>query len=279
MTTLVTGDSSALGRRLTGRLAATSRPVVGISRTSRDRPLHIGDRAELRSAFEDVSPEVVVHLAGVSGSAATDAELARAINVDGTAAVIDAALHTSVRRIVFASTAAVYGTSGSAPAQESDALQLGSHYAESKREAEILLANAAGTLDLEIVTLRIFNIWGQGYPDSLIERLHEATPESPVVLLGLDRFVRDYVHVDDVVDAIISAEVSPQLFGNTVLNIGSGIPMSNRELVAATKTAANSIYVSGDVSSYSCADISRARELLDYLPTRSPGRNDRLGRT
>lgn len=272
MTILITGDSSPLGRRLLQRLSKSSTLVVGTSRRSATHPLDLADEIGVTRLLERIRPTAIVHLAGLSGVYASDLATAREANVRGTESIIYAARRTGVERVIFASTSAVYGTRYCSPITESADLDLSSAYARSKREAELTLLNAAKASDFEVVVLRIFNMWGEGYSNSLVARLANASGEAPVELSGLDGFVRDYVHVDDVVasfESALSGIVAPT---GVIINIGMGIATSNRDLVESLAVAPTALKLLPEVVSYSCANIDVARETLGFHPTRRPVR-------
>jgi UDP-glucose 4-epimerase len=103
-------------------------------------------------------------------------------------------------------------------------------------------------------------------PDSLVARLQVATSDAPARLSGLDRFVRDYVHIDDVARAFLAAAESTAT-GFRILNVGSAIARSNRDLLDALPEARQPFVVVGpDLESYSCADTSTIVQELEWRP-------------
>lgn len=269
----MTGANGALGHRMMEMLA-THRKVeptfLGSPRAAVAtgvRPIDITDVTVFRAALEAARPEVIVHLAGLTGQVCeADPQRAEDVNVGSVHTLIDAARRSGVRRVVFASSAAVYGDSYDRPVSESAPLALESHYAYTQYRAEQALADA---VDLETVTLRIFNIFGAVMPNSLVTSLNRSSPERPAQLRGLDSYVRDYIYVDDVITAMISALAAKLPQQHATFNIASGIATTNRELVRALGVAPKNYRVVEAPASYSCADIDSARRWLSFQPTRA----------
>lgn len=273
---LVTGAGGGIGRRLRARLEAdgsdASYLVGPRSSVPSDDPavdvVDITDTTALRAAVERRMPAAIIHLAAITGAACdSDPERAVAVNVDAVRSLAEIARGAGVARMVLASTSAVYGDHYASPIAEDGPLELGSRYAETKRGAELAMAAGAETPGgVEAIALRIFNVYGPGMTGSLANRLVASTGSTPVVLAGLDTFVRDYVHIDDVVDALLRAAATPGLTAWSVVNVGTGRPTSNRQLVAALEPVE---VVEGEArASYSCADVAAARDLLGFTATR-----------
>lgn len=271
---LVTGAGGSIGRRLRSRLDSqgydASYVVSGRSANATDHPaVDVADVADV-SAMDAIlaarKPSVIIHLASVVGAECErDPERAERVNVDATRSLAALAAEHRVSRIVLASTSAVYGDQFDSPVGESGPLVLGSRYAQTKRSAEQVLEAAAGD-ELTAVALRIFNVFGPGMHDSLANRLIASTADDPVTLAGLDTFVRDYVHVDDVVEALATAALVPVLPPWVVVNIAGGRPTSNRQLVAALEPV--SYAVGAPRSSYSCASVDAAKSILGFAASR-----------
>jgi UDP-glucose 4-epimerase len=217
----------------------------------------VADRAAFARAVRDVHPDVVIHLAARrdGGAAATE------VNVGSVETIVASTADAGIHRIVFASSAAVYGDSGTRPSVESDELAPASDYGRSKVAAELALADAA----CETVALRIFNVFGPGFDDSLVSRLLRATPDEPASLRGMETFVRDYVHVSDVVAAIRAAALVSLPEPHVVLNVGTGVALSNVDMVAALGGDRLNTAVVDWPRSYSVADVSRAHAVLGVV--------------
>lgn len=261
---VVTGANGRLGRAL--RRVNGGRHLLvdwgGPSATHPYQPYDITNANAVDRALAEVRPRAVIHLASVIGAACErDPDLAEAVNVAGAAHLAAAAHDHGVERVVFASTAAVYGTRRRRPLSEQDAVEPAGVYASTKLRGERVFERASDALAVDV--LRIFNVYGPEMDDSLVNRLAAAAADTaPIRLNGLDGFVRDYVHVDDVARALLAAADSTSP-GLRVLNVGSGVPRSNRELLEALPAETRgTVEIGPEVDSYSCADITAiTREL------------------
>jgi len=268
---LVVGVRGGLGHAVARRLRARGRGVVGVARRASsgvDAVADLTDRRALAAVLADVRPSAVVVAAGVSPAECdSDPDAARRVTVDAVLDLYDAAGAAGCRTFVVPSTSAVYGDARRTPADESAPPDPSSRYAEFKLAADAGLAGrfAAGG-GVRPVALRIFNVWGPGFRRSLVTRLLASTPEAPVALAGLDSFVRDYVHGDDVAALVAAVVESPgELPG--VVNVGSGEAVSNRRLVAALGARRELHWIEGEpLASWSCADVSLARRVLGFAP-------------
>ncbi len=130
---------------------------------------------------------------------------------------------------------------------------------------------------LETVCLRVFNAYGPGqhlpasHPPVIPYMLRQAIRSGSIVVHGSGKQTRDYVYVDDVVSAMVAASTAPGL-NNLVINVGSGVETSVRELVSivqqATGTQAEVVYNPRTDPGVSrmCADLNLAADKLNYQP-------------
>jgi UDP-glucose 4-epimerase len=149
------------------------------------------------------------------------------VNVTGTVGLFDAAREAGVKRVVVASSAAVYGESDDLPLKESTPAQSLSPYAASKRADEIYAQLYTQALGLDVVALRYFNVYGpRQRPDSMyaaavpifVRRLLDG---KPVTVFGDGGQTRDLINVRDVVRANLIAAEHPNAPGQ-VLNVCTG---------------------------------------------------------
>lgn len=198
-------------------------------------------------------------------------------NVVGTVSLMEAMRDTGVRRVVFASSGAVYGRQPEQPVHENDQPKPDSPYAVSKWSAEQYIHTIGDLWGIETVALRIFNAYGphQSLPVShapVVPRfLQQVCTGGSVVLFGDGSQSRDYVYVGDVVSALVAAATANNV-NRLVINIGSGVETSVASLVAAmeqvTGREVNRIFnreKSGGVQRL-VADISRAQMVLGFRP-------------
>ena len=262
---LVTGASGKLGGYVRAILDADPQVTPIYVNGPRSGGPDLTDTEVVKKLVADSRPEAIFHLAGLLGAACdSDATITHAVNVEATRVLAEAASEAGVRHFIFASTAAVYGDQLTSPADERAPTAGTSSYATSKLAAETALDHLDSS-EMARVSLRIFNIYGDGFGTSLVNRLRASSRERPVTLNGLDTFVRDYVHAADVADAFLN---SVRLGGgHTVVNIGGGEPVSNRELVRRLERSQPVYFRSTDAAaSYSCADITKARTLIGFEP-------------
>jgi UDP-glucose 4-epimerase len=265
---LVTGANGRIGRRVVDRLRdAVDVHVIEAHGNHGDPDLRwpLADPDAVERLTRAADPDIVIHLAGMTGSACEiDLDLTHRVNVLSIAAISDGARSAST--VIMASSAAVYGDAWDRPVDETDPPAPSSAYGASKLEAENRLAESDVP---RRYAMRLFNVFGPALDTSLVNRLEssESTGE-PVRLVGWRGFVRDYIHVDDVADAFRAAAIRSAL-GHHVLNIARGIPMSNADLIEALSARLRPVYlVDGDLTSYSVADIDAARGVLSWSPSR-----------
>jgi UDP-glucose 4-epimerase len=289
MNFLITGAAGFLGSSLANHLAREGHQVRGLDDLSTGDPqalapdVHftrgdVSDRPKLWTLLQDV--DVVYHLAArvsVPESVLYPRDYNH-VNVGGTVALMEAIRDVGVRRVVLASSGAVYGNQAEQPLKETLTPNPRSPYAVSKLAAEYYVRTIGGLWSIETVSLRIFNAYGPGqhlppsHPPVIPHYLKQALRGGTLVAHGDGLQTRDYVYVDDVVSALVAAATAPNING-LVINIGSGRETSIRELIKAvlevTGSKAEVIYnaqTSGGVSRM-CADISLAREKLGYRPS------------
>ena len=225
----------------------------------------------------------VAHLAALASVPASVANpsLSEAINLKGTLNVIEAAKQVGVKRIVFSSTAAVYGNTTELPVTESSVTQCQSPYAEDKLAAEIATLHSG----IEAISLRYFNVHGprqdpNGAYAAVIPVFTQMLMEkkSPTIF-GTGEATRDFVSVADVAELNLKALTTENVAAlGEVYNVGSGSSMSVlelfntlRELLSASDSGIQAVEPTfapsrdGDIL-HSSASIEKARELLGYEP-------------
>lgn len=289
MKVLVTGGAGFIGKHLVKSLLEKSYLVtifdnfsnstkgsvsslvdIGATVTEGDitRPNEISDAAK--------NQDVVIHLAAkisVSESISNPSETFR-VNVDGTRNVLAACEKNHVKKLIAASSAAVYGEGmqDAKLTEESETNPI-SPYGESKLKMEQMVTEFCLKHNIDFVILRFFNIYGIGQTDEyagVIAKFMEIIREGkPITIFGDGLQTRDFVAVEDVIDSILNAIMSVK---NGIYNIASGKAVTINEL------ADKMIFLSGkrlekqyaiakksDIR-YSHADISMAQNNLKYSP-------------
>ena len=194
----------------------------------------IRDRDLVRKAMRNV--DAVFHLAALPGAALGrlgPAEL-QAVNVQGTLNVLEAAVAEGVTRLVFASSAAVYGTPDTLPVSEHAPLRPESLFAASKLAAEMYCRTYGTIHQLDVVTLRYFTVYGPrqaaATDGALIPDLIETLLERRSTMSHDDAAAEDLTYVDDAVEATWAAGEVASAVGQ-VINIGSGRMSSVLEIL------------------------------------------------
>lgn len=261
-------DNMSTGRR---------KNLLGVEGRIRLVECDINDIEMLGREFE--SADYVLHQAALPSvqRSVIDPLTTNRSNIDGTLAVLVAARDCGVRRVVFASSSAVYGDSPELPKRESSIPRPMSPYAVTKLVGEQYCRVFYEIYGLECVSLRYFNVFGPGqdpaseYAAVIPKFIDAVLSGSRPVVYGDGEQTRDFVYVDDVVRANILACLSPGAPG-LAINIGTGCATSLNRLLDAMgrvlKREIRPIYTEprpGDVRD-SVADISLAREVLGYIP-------------
>lgn len=288
---LVTGGAGFIGHHLVRHLAKESdRSITVIDNLSNANPnfnpkelngvklytADIRNREVVEGILKRERIGTCIHLAAkisVSESI-VDPNGTIDVNVNGTLSVLSACAESGVKRFILASSAAVYGDVGGNQASEAQELNPLSPYGSSKAAAESLMSifRNAGKIQ-HTIALRFFNVYGIGQSPEyagVITKFKERLSQGlPPVIFGKGDYTRDFVAVEDVVHAIKLAS-DRELSGT--FNIGTGIPTTIKDLARVMTFCYGRddepIYkdaINGDIR-FSCADISRARRLLGFVP-------------
>lgn len=285
---LITGAAGFLGSALANRLAAEGHAVLGVDdlSTGDERTLSkavqfvrgdVNDRPKLWSLLHDV--DCVYHLAAkvsVPESVLYPREYNQ-VNVGGTVTLMEAMRDVGVRRVVLVSSGTVYGNQPVQPVVETAIPNPRAPYAVSKLAAEYYVKSIGALWGIETVCLRVFNAYGPGqhvppvHTPVIPNFLRQAWENGTIVIHGDGNQTRDYVYVDDVVDAMTSASSAPDI-NNLTINVGSGTETSIRELarivIEVTGGHPEVVYNPRNEGGLSrlCADLTLARSTLGYEP-------------
>jgi UDP-glucose 4-epimerase len=224
--------------------------------------------------------EVVFHEAAIGSVpiSVEDPVRADSVNVGGTVAMLDAARHAGVRRVIFAASAAAYGDLPGLPKREDMPTAPLSPYAVSKLAAEQYLSVFASLYGMETLSLRYFNVFGPhqrpdgAYAAAIPRFAWAALTGEQLTVFGDGETTRDFCFIDNVVAANLAAAQSPRRLTGEVVNVATGTRVSLNQVVAELGSVlAKKLDVThtdprpGDVRN-SVAAIDKARELLGYEP-------------
>jgi len=293
-TCLVTGGAGFIGSNLVRTLLARGWRVRVLDNLSTgfrenldevrtDIDLIEGDVRDAPTCYKACQgAEVVYHQAAVPSvpQSVADPQTSFEVNLVGTHHMLAAARRAGVRRLVFASSSAVYGDSEELPKRETMPPTPVSPYAAAKAAGEAYCAAFAGAFGLETISLRYFNIFGprqdptNAYAGVIAAFATRMLRGQPPIIYGDGTQSRDFTSVESVVEANLQAAEIPKACGQAV-NIGCGKALDLNQMVAIFNeilgTDFQPIYEPprpGDVM-HSLADIAAARDLLGYEPTGS----------
>jgi len=285
-TALVTGCAGFIGSHLTDRLLASGYKVIGIDNfrsgtksnmtTALSNPnfTFIEEDITASSFGESITEKLdyVFHLAAiVSVSFSTKNPIAvDECNVRGTLNILELARKHEVKRFVFSSSCAVYGDPDTLPVQEDFSLNPLSPYAASKIAGEYYIKSYEKSFGLNSVILRLFNVYGprqdsSDYGGVIAIFLNRATKGDALMIEGDGLQRRSFIHVDDVVHAILRAAEVDGAKGE-IINLSSNVTNSVIEVAQQIRemTGVEIIHVEprvGDIRD-SIGDMTKATEIL-----------------
>ncbi|MCA2229131.1 NAD-dependent epimerase/dehydratase family protein [Nonomuraea aurantiaca] len=259
MRVLVTGGAGFIGSNLVDRLLADGHDVAVVDDFSSGRRDNLADAAThgrfrlheidvrdpaMIELAAELRPEVICHLAAQISvrKSVTDPVHDASVNVQGTASVLTAAHEAGTRKVVFASSVAVYGRPATIPVPGDAATDPRSPYAASKLSGETYLATFRALYGIEYTTLVLSNVYGprqspEGEAGVVAIFTDGLLSGTPTVLYGDGTQTRDYIYVEDVVDGFVRACGAD---GNgRRFNLGTGIQTTDRRLHALIADAAD----------------------------------------
>jgi UDP-glucose 4-epimerase len=264
MRVLVTGGAGYIGATTVRSLLSQGHEVMVYDDLSKghreavppDVPLMVGsvaDHDQLNAALQEHRPEAVLHFAAFieAGESMQRPEKYFRNNSAGTLTLLEAMLANGTRKLIFSSTAALYGEPRRIPIEESDPLDPTNAYGESKLLVERMLAWFGRVHGLRYASLRYFNAAGsdgfsgeQHNPEThLIPLVLQAAAgeRKSVSIFGTDyptpdgTCIRDYIHVSDLAQAHLLALYALAEHEKLIYNLGNGQGFSVREVIDAAR--------------------------------------------
>lgn len=282
MKMLVTGARGFIGAGVIRAAHREGHQIIATDHAAQGRELPAGVEVIVgdvtrpepwRSAFEGV--DAVVHCAAVHrpGEIADDTVRAIEVNLRGTRLMLEAAADAGVKRFVYLSSGKAYGEPLGFPSREDDLVNPIESYGLAKVVTENFCRHFSANTGMRCVALRPFSVYGPGqdfdtgYIGQLLEGWMRGTP---VVLSGHAGFLRDFVHVDDVIDVCLAAACADTPFD--VVNVGSGSATSLGSLVELSAelfgTELNVTFRPARPGTIerTLADLTKQKTLLDRQP-------------
>jgi len=284
-TVLVTGGAGFIGSHIAEALCPDNEVLIldnfstGVRANCPDDATviegDVRDEGVVADATEGV--DIVFHEAAIVSVAQSVEEptASHAVNVDGTLTVLEAARREDAR-VVFASSAAIYGAPDSLPVTETDPKQPTSPYGLEKLSGDHYCRLYADLYDLPTVALRYFNVYGPrqsggDYAGAITAFAGQARDGGPLTVHGDGGQTRDFVNVTDVVQANLLAATTDAT--GQAFNVGTGtettirtVAETIRDHVDLTADVTHTDARAGDIRE-SVADISKVRERLGYEPS------------
>jgi len=289
MKVLVTGGAGFIGSNIVKLLLEKGHVIVVVDNLSSGYRCNLDPFPEVQFIEGDIRDgelvkraisgvEVVFHLAASVGNKRSidnpieDSE----VNVIGTLRILEAARRAQVRKVVFSSSAGIFGELKTLPIREDHPAEPDSPYGASKLGAEKLCLAYAKLYPLECICLRYFNLYGinqryDAYGNVIPIFAHRLLHGQPMVIFGDGGQTRDFVNVRDVAQANYQAALARGVSG--AFNIGSGSHITINRLAEVMYgiygMPAEIEYApprQGDVR-HSLADISAAKRSFGYRPT------------
>lgn len=282
---LVTGGAGFIGSHLVERLVRDGFQTTVLDDLSAGSSSYVHEAATLvegdvldAGLVDDLVKEAdyVFHLAAYTSAPASlgEPQICFEINTLGTLNVLQSARRHKVRKVIFASSSAVYGGNSPEPCLEEDHLEPLSPYAVTKLAGEHLLEVYWATYCLSYVAFRFFNVYGPrqnpegGYAAVMPAFIQEALAGTDLTIYGDGEQTRDFVYVEDVGNAMRLAMDR----GNGIYNLGCKVAVTINELAQNITEVASSgsktRYESprdGDIL-YSLADVTDAKRELGWAP-------------
>jgi UDP-glucose 4-epimerase len=291
MNILITGGCGFIGSKIVDRLCVSQNyNIIVIDNLSSDAHEHfyfnknatyykedITNKNIINSIFNKHKPDYVFHLAAEARIQNCINEPDKAFNTNtvGTQNILEAARIFGIKRIIFSSTSAIYGLECNLPQTELSIPNCLNMYSYSKLFSEGLFKLYSDMYGIDSVCFRYFNVYGDRQPVrgpyapviGVFSRQKQL--KQPMTIVGDGLQTRDYIHVEDVVEANITAMNHSNKLNAEIINIGSGISFSVLDL--AIQMGGEYLHVEQRIgeAKHTLADISKAKRILNWNPQKS----------
>tara|TARA_B110000438_G_scaffold193373_1_gene184961 strand:+ start:461 stop:1324 length:864 start_codon:yes stop_codon:yes gene_type:complete len=276
MKIFITGGSGFIGTYLCKKLASLHKVTVydNFSNSSKENfpvienvTLIIGDILDNSKLLDSMkNHDVVIHLAAKTDviDSIRNSDNTFQTNVQGTQNVIDSCKSNDISKIIITSSAAIYQNSDNSVDEASTTKPL-SPYGQSKLDMENITVKS----EINYSILRLFNVYGNGQKSGVIANFRKNILENtPLTIFGDGKAIRDFIHIDDVIDGIISSMGSTSGIYNIASGIGTSINDLAHLLIQLSEKNPQIIYKSvrkGEIT-YSVANTDKSQIELGFYP-------------
>ncbi|ANN64894.1 epimerase [Brachyspira hyodysenteriae] len=234
---------------------------------------------ELKKIFENNKIDNVIHLAGYGGvrPSIENPKLYIDNNIVATLNILECMKNHKIQKLVYASSSSVYGNSKENIFKETlNVSEPISPYAMTKKACEELCYTYHKLYNIKVIALRFFTVYGKRQrPDLAISKFTKLILENnPIPVFGDGSTMRDYTYIEDIVSGIISA-IEYNKTNYEIINLGGGEPINLERMIKTIETVLGKKAIinrmemqKGDVDK-TVADITKARNLLNYNPSTS----------
>lgn len=238
MTVAITGVNGFIGKNLTAQLQGKGYQIFGLGQQEKpdtNLSLYIKGSVLENDKIEQLlkDADCVVHLAAITSNKEimSNPRKAEEINLQGTKNILEVFRKSKAKKLIFPSTGKVYGEIKYLPIDENHPTIPKNILGKSKLKAEKLMESYKN-FDKQIFIFRIFNVYGPGNQNYLIPTiLNQISGKENEITLGDINAKRDYLYVDDLVDAFMLAIEKGAKEDLSIYNICSGVSSSAREIV------------------------------------------------
>lgn len=281
MRIFITGGCGFIGTNTISKLLKTGNKITVLDNSfssTLDRNLVTFVKADIRNSGDlkrkiTGNFDALIHLAAKSDARnMEDFSTFKEINVDGTMNVLELARKNDIKNIVFTSSSHVYGDVKDKSFFESQPINPISYYGASKFFGETICRAYSDFYGINCTVLRLFTVYGPGGRTDMavMKFIDSIAKDKTIEVFGKGKIKKDFVYIDDVSDGIIKSLNSKAKY--EIINLGSGkatdllslIRMIENQLGKKARKSFLSMQ-KGDTA-YSCADIKKAKKLLNWSP-------------